>query len=93
MAHENWNEMDNVNLDFEEHICAFLDILGYKAKVETFFNGDVNLYGRINRALKLANNSVIFLQQNREEIYTQMFSDSIIVHTKQKNVDFLLNYW
>ena len=91
MAHTNWNEIDLTKYEFENHICAFLDILGYKEKSKDFFSGKLNLYGRINRALVQAG-----VEKNREEspdnIFTQIFSDSIIVQTEERNLDLLLNY-
>jgi len=91
MAHTSWNEIDSIKYEFGNHICAFLDILGYKEKSKDFFSGKFNLYGRINRALLQAG-----VEKNRDDspddIFTQIFSDSIIVQTKEENLDLLLNY-
>lgn len=86
-----WNSIDSEEYHFKDHICAFLDILGYKEKSNLFYKGQLNLPGRIKRALEFSG-----VEDNREDspdgIFTQIFSDSIIIHTTLDNIDFLLNY-
>lgn len=91
MASNEWNKIDKEIHGFENHVCAFLDILGYKEKSKQFFDGKLNLYGRINRALIQAG-----VELNKEGspdgIFTQIFSDSIIVYSNLKKINILLNY-
>jgi len=38
MASKEWNEIDLQKHQFEDYYCAFLDILGYKNKLNLFFH-------------------------------------------------------
>jgi len=93
MASEYWNQIDKEKLIFKESYCAFLDILGYKEKVNLFFNGQYNLYGRIMRAMSAAGIEDSPLN-TPDGVITRIFSDSIILSVDKSESSFyiLLNY-
>ena len=82
MASKEWIEIDLQKHQFEDYYCAFLDILGYKDKLNLFFQGKFNLYGRVQRAM---NNAGVEMSpaDSPDGIITRIFSDSIIL-TAQK---------
>jgi len=87
------NAIDKEVYNFEEYYCAFLDILGYKDKLELFFQNKYNLYGRIERAM--SNAGVEFREDYPDRIKTHIFSDSIIItipKTDNSNLNLLINY-
>lgn len=93
MATEEWDSIDKVQYNFEDYYCAFLDILGYKEKMNLFFQNKFNLYGRVQRAMRRA--GVESDPQNTPDgIVTRIFSDSIILTAKKKDVhiEMMLNY-
>jgi hypothetical protein len=81
MASDEWNAIDQQHHVFEEHYCAFLDILGYKEHSKQFFTNKINLYGRFKRALEHAHtlnkNSKLFV--NNDLLKVRFFSDSIVL--------------
>lgn len=90
MALSSWNNIDNFSLQSDEYYCAFLDILGYKNKSDSFFNGTFNLHGRYERALsesmRILNNMSRLGIVNTSHLGVRFFSDSIIVtHPKHLN--------
>jgi hypothetical protein len=93
MASQEWNNIDKQVFEFENYYYAFLDILGYRAKSELFFENKYNLPGRIERALRASG-----MEANREEspdgIITEIFSDSIMLRIKDSSnsLGLLLNY-
>lgn len=93
MAHADWDSIDNLNYDFEEHYCAFLDMLGYKHKQTLFFQKKYNLYGRVQRAMYNAGVELT-PQSSPDGITTRIFSDSIILTVNRKNthIGVMLNY-
>ncbi|MEX1826826.1 hypothetical protein [Luteibacter sp. CQ10] len=53
MASEEWKSVDNSYEAIGEPVyCAFLDILGYRNKMDEYYKGTLNLAGRISRAMK-----------------------------------------
>jgi hypothetical protein len=93
MATEEWNSIDNVQYNFEDYYCAFLDILGYQEKMNLFFQNKFNLYGRVQRAMNGA--GVESDPQNTPDgIVTRIFSDSIILtaNKKEVHIELVLNY-
>lgn len=93
MASKEWNEIDLQKHQFEDYYCAFLDILGYKDKLNLFFQGKFNLYGRFQRAM---NNAGVEMSpaDSPDGIITRIFSDSIILTAPQKDVsiDLMIKY-
>lgn len=93
MASKEWDEIDLKRNKFEDYYCAFLDILGYKDKLNLFFQGKFNLYGRVQRAM---NNAGVEMSpaDSPDGIITRIFSDSIILTAPQKDVsiDLMINY-
>ena len=81
MAGTQWNAIDQQHHSFEEHYCAFLDILGYKEHSEQFFANRLNLYGRFKRALAHAHavnaQSQTFVKNDLLKV--RFFSDSIVL--------------
>lgn len=87
------NAIDKEVYNFEEYYCAFLDILGYKDKLELFFQNKYNLYGRIERAM--SNAGVECREDYPDRIKTHIFSDSIIITIPKidnSNLNLLINY-
>lgn len=93
MASREWNEIDLQENKFEDYYCAFLDILGYKNRLNLFFQGKFNLYGRVQRALNYARIGVP-PADSPDGIITRIFSDSIIVTApkKETSIDLMINY-
>ena len=93
MASKEWIEIDLQKHQFEDYYCAFLDILGYKDKLNLFFQGKFNLYGRVQRAM---NNAGVEMSpaDSPDGIITRIFSDSIILTAPKKDVsiDLMINY-
>lgn len=86
-----WNDIDKEIYEFKEYYCAFLDILGYKDKLELFFQNKYNLYGRIKRAM--FNAGVECGKDYPDGIKTYIFSDSIIITLKtDSDLNLLINY-
>lgn len=87
-----WNDIDKEIYEFKEYYCAFLDILGYKDKLELFFQNKYNLYGRIKRAM--FNAGVECRRDYPNGMKTYIFSDSIIITTPKTdlNLNLLVNY-
>lgn len=86
-----WNAIDKEVCNFEEYYCAFLDILGYKDKLELFFQNKYNLYGRIKRAM--FNAEVKCGKGYPDGMKTYIFSDSIIITLKtDRDLNLLINY-
>jgi hypothetical protein len=76
---------------FEEFYCAFLDILGYKDKLELFFQNKYNLYEKIKRAM--FNAEVKCGKDYPDGMGTYIFSDSIIITLKtDSDLNLLINY-
>ena len=75
MATEEWDSIDKVQYNFEDYYCAFLDILGYKEKMNLFFQNKFNLYGRVQRAMHGAGVEPT-PQDTPDGIVTRIFSDS-----------------
>ena len=85
------NAIDKEVYNFEEYYCAFLDILGYKDKLELFFQNKYNLYGRIETAMSRA--GVEYGRDYPDGMKTYIFSDSIIITLKTDNdLNLLINY-
>ena len=93
MATEEWEVIDKMQYDFEDYYCAFLDILGYKEKMNLFFQNKFNLYGRVQRAMRGAGVEPT-PQDTPDGIITRIFSDSIILTAKKKDIhiEVILNY-
>lgn len=93
MATKEWNSIDEVQYDFKDYYCAFLDILGYKEKINLFFQNKFNLYGRVQRAMHIAGVEST-PQDTPDGIVTRIFSDSIILTAKKSDVHIgiVLNY-
>ncbi len=91
MANQEWDDIDKKTNTFSEVHCAFIDILGYKDKVQKFFNNEYNLMGRIERAIKntyaMSDITSLFTDISEREI--TIFSDSIVI-TYPSNDDNLL---
>lgn len=86
-----WNDIDKEICEFKEYYCAFLDILGYKDKLELFFQNKYNLYGRIKRAM--FNAEVKCGKDYPDGMGTYIFSDSIIITLKtDSDSNLLINY-
>jgi hypothetical protein len=81
MATDDWNKIDTYKRDFPLYYCAFLDILGYKNKSESFFRNEFNLPSRIERAIKTASlaNKTTSLLVDVSGLTIESFSDSIII--------------
>lgn len=81
MASKEWSAIDQQSHVFEEHYCAFLDILGYKEHSARFFADQVNLYGRFKRALEhtYALNKKLKLLVRNDLLKIRFFSDSIVL--------------
>lgn len=93
MASREWDAIDDLKYNFEDYYCAFLDILGYKNKMKAFFNNDFNLYGRVLRAMQGAGVEAK-PQDSPDGIVTRIFSDSIILTARKKDIpiEVMLNY-
>lgn len=93
MASKEWEAIDNENYLFEDYYCAFLDILGYKEKMNLFFQNKYNLYGRVQRAMHGAGVETT-PGDTPDGIVTRIFSDSIILTAPKKDVHIgiVLNY-
>lgn len=48
MATEEWDLIDKMQYDFEDYYCAFLDILGYKEKMNLFFKTNLIYMAEFN---------------------------------------------
>ena len=100
MADASWNKIDKEKFDFEEVYCGFIDILGYKEKSDSFFNGKLNLLGRINRAMNTTKSTMDFTALMtphipRTDVVVSILSDSIILKTDangQNALSSLLHY-
>lgn len=93
MATEEWDSIDKSQYNFEDYYCAFLDILGYKEKMNLFFQNKFNLYGRVQRAMHGAGVEPT-PQDTPDGIVTRIFSDSIILTAKKEDIhiEVMLNY-
>lgn len=93
MATEEWDSIDKMQYNFEDYYCAFLDILGYKEKMELFFQNKFNLHGRVQRAMHYAGVETD-PYNSPDGIATRIFSDSIILTARKKdtNIGVVLNY-
>jgi hypothetical protein len=93
MANKEWEAIDNQKYNFEDYYCAFLDMLGYKNKMKAFFNNEYNLYGRVQRAMHGAGVEPS-PQESPDGVVTHIFSDSIILTAKKKEVpiEIMLGY-
>ncbi|GHS91057.1 hypothetical protein FACS1894203_1110 [Bacteroidia bacterium] len=93
MASKEWDSIDEVQYGFEDYYCAFLDILGYKEKMNLFFQNKFNLYGRVQRAMHRAGVEPT-PQDTPDGIISRIFSDSIILTAKKTDVHIgiVLNY-
>ena len=95
MAHETWGEIDDRKYDFKEAYCVFLDILGYRARLEEFFAGKFNLYDRVERA---KTHALLGLERNLQNLPEGMkfiyFSDSLVFTAEVGKTEFsiLLDY-
>ena len=89
-----WNDIDKeiYKYKFDEYYCAFLGILGYKEKLNQFFQNKYNLYGQFKRAICFARVKVGKNYLTNISIY--IFSDSIIITIPKKgnNLDILIDY-
>ncbi len=92
MEEGEWNDIDKKIYKFDEYYCAFLDILGYKEKLNQFFQNKYNLYGRFKRAICFARVKVGKNYLTNISIY--IFSDSIIITIPKKgnNLVILIDY-
>jgi hypothetical protein len=81
MTTNEWNAIDNVEREFQVFYCAFLDMLGYKAKSARFFTNEFNLPGRIQRATTTASTQrrIISAVVDTTDIRVEVFSDSIVI--------------
>lgn len=86
MASPEWNKIDNFKENFEERYCVFLDILGYKEKAKLYFDNQLNLVARIERALEQVDfNIKVMRQSGILSVFTiEIFSDSIIMYSPKK---------
>ena len=93
MATKEWDSIDKTQYKFEDYYCAFLDMLGYKEKMNLFFQNKFNLYGRVQRAMRGAGVEPT-PQETPDGIVTRIFSDSIILTAKKSEVhiEVMLNY-
>ncbi|EEK14937.1 hypothetical protein CAPGI0001_1353 [Capnocytophaga gingivalis ATCC 33624] len=92
MKEEEWNDIDKKIYKFDQYYCAFLDILGYKEKLNQFFQNKYNLYERFKRAMSSAGAKIG--KEYPSGINTYAFSDSIIITAPQKenNLILLIDY-
>ena len=92
MKEEEWNDIDKKIYKFDQYYCAFLDILGYKEKLNQFFENKYNLYERFKRAMNSAGAEIG--KEYPSGINTYAFSDSIIITAPQKenNLILLIDY-
>lgn len=92
MANEEWNAIDSEKQEFKDFYCAFIDILGYKDKVNKFFDNKYNLLGRIERAMNTANliDNISARLTDKTEKKVKIFSDSIVITYPVSNNNFLV---
>jgi|GEM_PF-1353248 len=92
MKEEEWNDIDKKIYKFDQYYCAFLDILGYKEKLNQFFENKYNLYGRFERAMSSAGAEIG--KEYSSGINTYAFSDSIIITVpeRENNLILLIDY-
>lgn len=81
MANAEWEAIDKQHHEFEEHYCAFIDILGYKEHSKKFLANEFNLYGRFKRALESTHalNKTIDTIVSSSLLKIRFFSDSVIL--------------
>lgn len=81
MSSKEWTSVDNYKESYITYNCAFLDILGYKERVAAYFNGEYNLFGRIDRALTTTQTCMAITAPflNTDGLQVEIVSDSIVM--------------